>query len=618
MPRRPRRSTRARSYGGSSRSASIRSNIGCDWSTAAISTSRARASAATHPAAPGRAGRSGGGRPPAESAASDPRALVQLLGLREGTTSSPRAWISSSGFEPIARPSVFDVVDCRAMSPVPWRLDPHLGQRAAFRRRPAVEHPGHVLRQHPTPRPGRWQPRPRRRRDSAARWIASRPPMLGSRACSSGLASTSGRSGQPVRQRRRRRRSRSLPGVPRSCRGRGCQMSNATNPVCDGCAGVVGVILLARAGTMKHHHGRLKGSLRRGGHPQTNQAMPFSSTGTGGWGGVDSNYTRVRPPPKLVLRACGARQAILGFAFSRTVLRACGARQAIMSRAVWRLPLSATRTPSASRINERGNLETGGCDVTDVAERFGMPGVRVRQGRHARPRPVLHGGVPGTHGRLRGHLCLQGAALSQRPTGVLAEEGLSVDVASGGELYLALQGGRRPAADLHARQQQDRGGAEDMRSSPASVTSSWIRSLKFSERGLSGPLPDVLIRVTPGIKPSTHTFRADRAARSRVSASACKDGQAAEAVLLFSYVLPVRTWSASTRTSDRKYFEAPAVHPHDRAAGRLHRLRLPVAERGRRSGHRLTRPRTSRPRSTTTSTSRCAPCRRPSTRCRGS
>ena len=46
--------------------------------------------------------------------------------------------------------------------------------------------------------------------------------------------------------------------------------------------------------------------------------------------------------------------------------------------------------PLGSRVNERGRLEVGGCDVVELAERVRHARLRRRRGRPARPRPRLH------------------------------------------------------------------------------------------------------------------------------------------------------------------------------------------------------------------------------------
>ena len=137
----------------------------------------------------------------------------------------------------------------------------------------------------------------------------------------------------------------------------------------------------------------------------------------------------------------------------------------------WRTRSRARRsTRSGSRVNERGHLEVGGCDVVELAAEFGTPAyIYAEDDIRARARAYL---APSRahRRRLRGPLREQGAAAAPRSTALFAEEGLSVDVASGGELHMALRGRLRPGAHPHARQQQDRRPSSATRSRRASAT----------------------------------------------------------------------------------------------------------------------------------------------------
>jgi diaminopimelate decarboxylase len=110
----------------------------------------------------------------------------------------------------------------------------------------------------------------------------------------------------------------------------------------------------------------------------------------------------------------------------------------------------ATRTslsdvfPLGSRVNERGRLEVGGCDTIELAREFGTPAYVVApDDLRARARTFVQAA------RQAGHENLQVAFASKAfpCTAVLslfASEGLWCDVASGGELHLALRAGYPP------------------------------------------------------------------------------------------------------------------------------------------------------------------------------
>jgi len=97
--------------------------------------------------------------------------------------------------------------------------------------------------------------------------------------------------------------------------------------------------------------------------------------------------------------------------------------------------------PGGSRVNELGRLEIGGCDAIEVAREYGTPAYLVAEDDlRARARAYLQGaGEPGLAG-----LAVAFASKAFPCTAVLelfAEEGLWCDVASGGELHLALRAG---------------------------------------------------------------------------------------------------------------------------------------------------------------------------------
>ena len=100
--------------------------------------------------------------------------------------------------------------------------------------------------------------------------------------------------------------------------------------------------------------------------------------------------------------------------------------------------------PLGSRINERDHLEIGGCDAVDLAAEFGTPAYIVAEDDlRARARAYVRGlaALNPDSDVLFASKAFPCTAVYR----VLAEEGLACDVASGGELALALRGGFDPA-----------------------------------------------------------------------------------------------------------------------------------------------------------------------------
>src|ERR1700693_2667290 len=100
--------------------------------------------------------------------------------------------------------------------------------------------------------------------------------------------------------------------------------------------------------------------------------------------------------------------------------------------------------PLGSRLNERGRLEVGGCDAIELAREFGTPAYVVAEDDlRSRARAFLRAGADAGHGDF--HVVFASKAFPC--TAVLelfAKEGLWCDVASGGELHLALRAGFAP------------------------------------------------------------------------------------------------------------------------------------------------------------------------------
>src|ERR687883_1927394 len=160
--------------------------------------------------------------------------------------------------------------------------------------------------------------------------------------------------------------------------------------------------------------------------------------------------------------------------------------------------------PLGSRVNERGHLEIGGCDVVELAERFGTPAyVYAEDDIRARARAYMEAFRARTE---RFEVVYASKAFPCTAAyRLLAAEGLGCDVASGGELHLALRGGFPPERIyLHGNNKSD---AELRQALEAGVGHIVIDSFDELERlERMAPGQRVLLRVTPGITPSTHEY----------------------------------------------------------------------------------------------------------------
>jgi diaminopimelate decarboxylase len=162
--------------------------------------------------------------------------------------------------------------------------------------------------------------------------------------------------------------------------------------------------------------------------------------------------------------------------------------------------------PLGSRVNERGHLEIGGCDAVELAREFGTPAYVVAEDDlRARARSFLEA-LSARHDDFD-VLFASKAFPCTAVYRLLAEEGLACDVASGGELFLALRGGFDPARIyFHGNAKSV---AELREAVEAGVGHIVIDSLHDLDRlenvaASLGREQEVLIRITPGVAGDTH------------------------------------------------------------------------------------------------------------------
>jgi diaminopimelate decarboxylase len=164
--------------------------------------------------------------------------------------------------------------------------------------------------------------------------------------------------------------------------------------------------------------------------------------------------------------------------------------------------------PVGSRVNERGRLEIGGCDVVELAHRFGTPAyIYDEDDIRARARAYL--AAFAARSADFEVIYASKAAPFTAAYRVAREEGLSVDIASGGELHMALRAGfDANRIHMHGNNKSD---AELRAAVAAGVGHVICDSLAEIERldaicAGAGRTQRVLIRVTPGVEAETHSY----------------------------------------------------------------------------------------------------------------
>ena len=170
--------------------------------------------------------------------------------------------------------------------------------------------------------------------------------------------------------------------------------------------------------------------------------------------------------------------------------------------------------PSARRGNECRQLKLGGVRATDLTAQFGSPlyvideaaaRARAREVREALQREAERVGTSATvYYAGKAFLCVEVAQW-------MVDEGLAVDVASGGELAVALAAGVDPARiGFHGNNKSER---EIRRAVEAGVGTIIIDSEIETERiaaaaRAAGRQQRVRLRVNSGVHASTHDFLA--------------------------------------------------------------------------------------------------------------
>ncbi|MCY4194638.1 MAG: diaminopimelate decarboxylase, partial [bacterium] len=166
-------------------------------------------------------------------------------------------------------------------------------------------------------------------------------------------------------------------------------------------------------------------------------------------------------------------------------------------------PLPLSLLPDNAAEDRSGRLSIAGCDALDLAREFDTPlfvydEAHVRE-RCRQARAAFGGSVAYAS---KAFLCLAMARL-------VHEEGLDLDVATGGELFVAqaagvpgerlvMHGNNKSAAELEA--------AVEARVGRIVVDSFDELDRLDALHAAAGARPKVLLRITPGVEAHTHEY----------------------------------------------------------------------------------------------------------------
>src|SRR5579875_3360324 len=146
-----------------------------------------------------------------------------------------------------------------------------------------------------------------------------------------------------------------------------------------------------------------------------------------------------------------------------------------------------TTFPANATLGSRGASEVAGCDLEELAHSFGTPAYVVDEEElRARARAYLAAAEAAFAGR--GRVAFAAKAFPATPVlALFAEEGLYCDVASGGELELALAAGFAPERLILVDN------ADELK-----------RLAALAGQRAGGAVQPVLLRATPAVAGKTH------------------------------------------------------------------------------------------------------------------
>ncbi len=173
-------------------------------------------------------------------------------------------------------------------------------------------------------------------------------------------------------------------------------------------------------------------------------------------------------------------------------------------------PVARELLPLTSEVGTSGRLRVGGVDLIDLAEQFGTP-LFVYDEVHLRSRcrEAVEAWGDGVAYATKAFLCLAMARLAH-------EEGMCLDVSTGGELHVALSAGV-PASRLvlHGNNKSHDELAAALAAGVGRIVVDSFNEIDrleqlVVERARNDPsdtsVPAVLARITPGVEVHTHQF----------------------------------------------------------------------------------------------------------------
>ena len=164
--------------------------------------------------------------------------------------------------------------------------------------------------------------------------------------------------------------------------------------------------------------------------------------------------------------------------------------------------------PDTTDTNSTGHLTIGGCDAVDLVEQYGTP-LYVLDESTLRSKCRQFAGAFASRYPNAQAVYASKAYINPALARIFAEEGLGLDVVSGGELAVAMAGDvPLEKVYFHGNNKTPAELEEAVAAGIGRVVVDSFHELDLLERicADSGKTQDILVRVSPGIDPHTHAY----------------------------------------------------------------------------------------------------------------
>ena len=164
--------------------------------------------------------------------------------------------------------------------------------------------------------------------------------------------------------------------------------------------------------------------------------------------------------------------------------------------------------PDTTDTNSLGHLTLGGCDAVDLVEQYGTPLYVLDEATLRSRCRQFAGAFAARYGKSQAVYASK-AYINPALARIFAEEGLGLDVVSGGELAVAMAGDvPLDRVYFHGNNKTPAELEEAVAAGIGRVVVDSFHELELLDRicADAGTVQDILVRVSPGIDPHTHAY----------------------------------------------------------------------------------------------------------------